>query len=291
MEENKIMLNDILNFTEEEIKNAKITLNMTAGHDGKSFLDYWLETNDLKNAQKHCYWSHGGEKEENNRNFTREGQINVGFVRMNENDKWLLVTIGKITKIPQKPDHCEFEEYKEKYIGLYGRLIIRCKKGNTFARYCFNLSTFLDNCEVLEILPKRYEGEEFKGFDQISLKYDELKDMLAEKSRKTWKEALSQIKGVYCLTDKKTGKLYIGSATGENGFSQRWNDYLKTKTGGNVELIKLYEKEGEQYFIDNFQYTVLEWFGLNYDNKKILERENYWKNAFSTREGNGYNKN
>ncbi len=40
----------------------------------------------------------------------------------------------------------------------------------------------------------------------------------------TYYEALKKITGVYCLTDTHTGKLYIGSATGEGGVAQRWGN-------------------------------------------------------------------
>ena len=282
------MLNDILNFTDEEINNAKITLNMTSGKNGPRMIDeYYLKYYNTKETQKHCYWSHHGDCEKNNRNFTREGQINVGFFRMND-DKWLLITVGKILKIPNVPNHCEFEDYKEKYKSLYGRLIVKFKKGNTFSTYTFNLNTYLNECEVFEILPKPYDGEDFQGFDKINVSYDVLMDILDGKSRKSWKEAMSQMQGIYCLTDMSNGKLYIGSATGKNGFAQRWKDYLNNQTGGNKKLIELYIEKGEEYFKKNFTFTVIEWYSLSYDENKILEREYYLMNVFNTRV-NGYN--
>lgn len=287
--EQKIMLNDILNFSEEEIKNAKITLNMRAGKDGPKFIDeYYLKHYNTKETQKHCYWSHHGDSEKNNRNFTKEGQINIGFFRMSEDDKWLLITVGKILKIPNAPNHCEFDDYKEKYKSLYGRLIVKFKKGNTFSTYTFNLSTYLNKCEVFEILPKPYDGEEFKGFDKINVSYDVLIDILDGKSRKSWQEAMSQMQGVYCLTDTSNGKLYIGSATGQRGFAQRWKDYLNNQTGGNKKLIELYKDLGEDHFKKYFKFTVIEWYPLSYDEKKILEREYYLMDVFNTR-NTGYN--
>lgn len=38
-----IYLNDILNFTDEEIDNCKISLNISQGKNGKLCLDSWLE--------------------------------------------------------------------------------------------------------------------------------------------------------------------------------------------------------------------------------------------------------
>ena len=106
----------------------------------------------------------------------------------------------------------------------------------------------------------------------------------------TYHNALQKITGIYCLTDTKTGKLYIGSATGLGGVAQRWGNYLSTAHGGNKKLIKLYNEQGEDYFKDNFSFTLLEYFGLSYDTEKILAREQYWKNCLQTIKF-GYNDN
>ena len=99
------------------------------------------------------------------------------------------------------------------------------------------------------------------------------------------------------MTDTKTGKLYIGSATGADGIYGRWQTYLKRgyddsdKDYPNKKLKELVKKEGIKYIQDNFQYSILEIFpktdiGCN----KALERESYWKNVFKTRMF-GYNDN
>lgn len=54
-----------------------------------------------------------------------------------------------------------------------------------------------------------------------------------------WKTALQNQKGVYLLTDKSNGKMYVGSAYGENMILGRWIAYIATGHGGNVELRKL----------------------------------------------------
>ena len=69
------------------------------------------------------------------------------------------------------------------------------------------------------------------------LDYHRLADIFNGRILPTYYEALKKITGVYCLTDTHTGKLYIGSATGEEGVAQRWGNYLDSKHGGNKKLI------------------------------------------------------
>ena len=61
-------------------------------------------------------------------------------------------------------------------------------------------------------------------------------------------------------------------------------------TGGNTDLIKLLNQNDETYFVNNFEYTLIEAFPKNVPDSKVLERENYWKEAFKTR-AFGYNNN
>ncbi len=154
----------------------------------------------------------------------------------------------------------------------------------------FNLSKYLDQAVVREVLPCVYSGEKFEGYDRVHLPFHRLADIFAGRILPTYYEALKKITGVYCLTDTHTGKLYIGSATGEEGVAQRWGNYLDSKHGGNKKLIALFGKKGAEYFEKYFTYTLLEYFGLSYDPIKILEREQYWKRCFDTIK-NGYNDN
>lgn len=275
-----LYLNDILNLSEEQIKKSKIVLDMTA--NGINCIDIWDKSNPKNRDVSYTYWSNYGK----NKNF-KVGERCYGFVRISGN-KYLLTTVGDILEVPDYAT-CKYRKV-EKYDGLLGRLIVEIEKGNKFSRYVFCLKTFLSVAKVIEILPKEYEKIKFEGLDKIHLKYSELKLILNNEKYSDYRSALLSVKGVYCLTDTKTGKLYIGSAYGENGVAQRWNDYLNTKTGGNKALIDLYNKKGEKYFEKYFEFTLIEFFGMYYDEKIIKTREQYWKDAFVTKE-KGYNRN
>ena len=99
-----------------------------------------------------------------------------------------------------------------------------------------------------------------------------------------WKTALSNIKGVYCITDKATGKLYIGSASADNeGLWQRWSQYadVDNLTGGNKTFEDL-KNSGADYIIDNFTYSILEIFDMRTKRSDIIHREEYWKRVFQS---------
>lgn len=117
----------------------------------------------------------------------------------------------------------------------------------------------------IKILPCLYSGENFEGYDRVHLPYHCLDDIFKGRILPTYYEALKKITGVYCLTDTHTGKLYIGSASGEEGVAQRWGNYLDSKHGGNKQLIELYEKKGPKYFEENFTFALIEYFGISYD--------------------------
>ena len=281
-----LFFKDIIHLTDNEIKDSKIALNMS--FDSKSFFDIWDKSNVNQRDVSYSYYSHYGQNSKV-RNFTHIGQIVFGFVQLPHNNKrWLLVTVGEIKSLPDH-DTCEHMEIK-KYQGFIGRLIVEYEKGNTYSRYIFNLSSIIDKLKVVEILSHDYQGISFKGLDNVHLKFKDLKLILNGEKYNDYRNALSSVKGVYCLTDIKTGKLYIGSAYGDNGIAQRWENYINTKTGGNIGLINLYNKEGEQYFEQNFEFTLIEYFGMNADSNKITNRESYWKDAFSSKV-NGYNYN
>ena len=281
-----IFLNNILKLSDDEIKNSKIEFNMCAGRRGEAYIDRWLRYSDKEKEAGLCeecsYWGWYGNK----RNFY-PGQIVFSFVRMNNNDEWLLISVGKVKEIPE--NNRAKVEIIHNYASLFGRLIIKCKKGNKFARYVFDLKKYINQCVVKEILSCLYSGEKFEGYDKVHLSFDKLSDILNGNIMPTYFEALSKIKGIYCLTDTNTGKLYIGSATGEEGIKQRWGNYFSTKDGGNKKLIELHKQKGDEYF-DKFEFTLLEYFSLSYDDQRILERESYWKDCLDTRK-HGYNDN
>lgn len=213
-----LKLNDLLRFSQEQIDHAKISLNISHGKGGKRYFEMWKE-DEHEPIQKdvwYAYPSHFGKQ----RCF-HEGDICVGFLQMERNNEWLLVAVGKVLSVPSS-GACAYEPIHE-YDAFLGRVIIRLAKGNKMGRFVFNLSKFLDECEVIKVCEKAYEEDTAFSIDSISLCFAELKATLDGYKNSSLRKILENIKGIYCLTDTKTGKLYIGSATGgSRGVAQRW---------------------------------------------------------------------
>ena len=281
----ELTINSIFNLSVEEIANSRLELNMTEGSGGMAYIDKWLaaDQSDKDSGITDCsYWGWYGKK----KNFNI-GQYVFSFIKISS-DEWLFISAAKIVEIP--PNSRAKVEILQKYAPLFGRLVMKYKKGNTYARYVFKMEYLIDYCVVKEILPCPYNGEQFEGYDRVYLPYKRLADIFSGKIMPTYYEALKKVTGIYCLTDTKTGKLYIGSATGEGGVAQRWGNYLDSKHGGNKKLVALYHEKGAGYFEEYFTYTLIEYFGLSYDPVKIIEREQYWKRCFDTIQ-HGYNDN
>jgi len=222
----KILLNEILKLS--ELNNVKIRFNIM-------FSDNWnpieiFKNNDFDTLLRGQYWNYNKTKSYKN------NQITLGFVRMNSNeDLWLLFHVGKITKDLNKFNNIGYAyEVLHEYEKYFGRLIIRFKnKSQNMIRLA---TSVMDDCEVVQILPDTFDNDIFPGYDKVNISWQELSRLV---SKESWKTALQNQKGVYLITDAKTGKMYVGSAYGENMILGRWQSYIKTGHGGNIELKKL----------------------------------------------------
>ena len=181
------------------------------------------------------------------------------------------------------------KEYQE-YIK---RLIVKIEKPIGRDVYNRRYHTIQDqlNPEVYEIAPNIKLGH-FPGYQNVRMNHKEMQQVLLREDP-SWKSALSYVKGIYVITDKSNGKLYIGSASGNtDGIWQRWSGYahLENLTGGNKEFNNILLNKGKEHIQNYFQYSILEIFDTRTKSEIILERENYWKNVFDTKK-NGMNHN
>ena len=136
--------------------------------------------------------------------------------------------------------------------------------------------------EIYELAPSTKLGA-FPGFNNVLLTHKDLQTIINMEAPE-WKTALSCVKGVYCITDTSTGKLYIGSASGDGGgIWQRWSSYadVDNLTGGNKTFEEL-KSSGANYIIDNFTYSILEIFDMITKREELIHREEFWKKVFKT---------
>lgn len=167
-----------------------------------------------------------------------------------------------------------------------GRLVVEFSRSGR--QSYLNAENWSSNIFVAEIKPEKMVIEEFAGYNKINLSKKKL-EIIVSQNIPSWKGALSNASGVYLITDTKTGKLYVGSATGEGGIWQRWSEYARNGHGSNRELVSLLSKEGNEYSY-HFKYSVLEIADTHASSNDILARESYWKDVLCSRTF-GYNAN
>lgn len=274
----KIMLNDLLRFDAAEVPNVRVKFNIYNGYDDP--LDLYKTNPDEVNVTWFLW--------HDDRRYFNVGQTAICLLKL-RGDQWLLTTIKKITRLLDVTDGVGYDadEVKE-YEQYFGRLVVEYHNHcRTMGRKYENV---MDELEVVQILDEQYTGNEFPGYENVRLSYPLLKNIV-DRQLPGWVDALRNQKAVYLITDTKTGKMYVGSATSQTGMLlQRWSSYAADGHGGNIELRELVKQQGLDYVKENFQYSILENYNARMDDGYILKRESWWKETLCTRT-HGYNKN
>lgn len=93
----------------------------------------------------------------------------------------------------------------------------------------------------------------------------------------TWKDRLTEAKGVYLLVCPRTGKQYIGSASSDDGgFLGRWRNYVANGHGGNIGMRK--------HGATDWVVTIVEIMGSAATRDEIVSREELWKLKLLTKD-------
>ena len=221
-------------------------------------------------------------------NFEREFVLSL--IKLPEPSKWLFVGIFD-------SQSSVWDESEQFYIyslsqraalnELEGRLIVHYeRKARQPYRYA---EALIDAMTISEYRPEKMSIGEFPGYLRTTLTKQRL-DIVVRQEIASWKGALSNVAGVYVIADRATGKLYVGSATGDEGIWNRWCAYSATGHGGNRELQQLLRDKGPDYAAKNFQFGILEIADMNTSDGDVRERESRWKELLLTRD-HGYNAN
>ena len=141
---------------------------------------------------------------------------------------------------------------------------------------------------VIAILPPAHI-QEFASYEHTVIDRAQLEKMVSNPvNNATWYNALRAVNGIYCITDMKTGRLYVGSAYGKDGIWRRWADYIATGHGDNTKLKELLASNPDA--VNYFQYSILEILPGSSTAENAIEKECLWKSKLASRE-HGYNDN
>lgn len=218
------------------------------------------------------------------KNFERNYILSLVYYNPHE---WIFGGIFERKGVKRVGDRYRYDtELLDIQKDLIGRLIIHYEKN--YRQSYPNLERWHKELIVSEILKEPYTVEQFPGYENVLIDFNLLKTIIKEEEP-SWKTALSSIKGVYIITDTSNGKLYVGSAYGNDAFWSRWSLYAKNGHGGNKELKKIIAEKDIGY-ASNFQFSILEIRSNITDDEEIIKREAHWKKILKSIEF-GYNKN
>lgn len=170
---------------------------------------------------------------------------------------------------------------------LSGRLVVEWDNPRSWHRNAGSATGA--RMSVLEIADR--DKVHFPGFDGVLLTYHQLRDMVDDPRYADWRVALSEVQGIYLITDSTNGKQYIGKADGGERILGRWTAYARDGHGGNVALRELaYESVGGEStrtktdHARHFVFSLLRVFGPSTPSSEINSAEAHYKAAFMTRQ-------
>jgi hypothetical protein len=201
-----------------------------------------------------------------------------------QRDMWLFGGIFEV--LERKPDryHIRLSRVHREFVG---RLMVQYLGPGARGR-AFFLEKHYNELNVTQILEKPFGGEVFVGYENVEHTFSQL-ELVIHQDRPDWKAALENVKGVYLIVDRSNGKMYVGSAYGDNGIWSRWASYIKTGHGGNDQLTRLVAAKGIEHARRNFCFSILEFRSMRTDDLAIIAREQYWKRVLQSCEF-GYNR-
>lgn len=163
---------------------------------------------------------------------------------------------------------CGYDDLKE-------RVIIRWSNAISWHQWIKN------EMEVVEICPG-LNYKRFTDYSELILSFKELREIVLNEY-KEWKIVLSAVKGVYLITDTRTGKLYVGSAYGDDGIWGRWRDYVSTNGhGGNKSLVELTDSGKSDYASKYFQFSILMLLPKTVTADEAIVKEQLFKRKLGT---------
>ncbi len=223
---------------------------------------------------------------QNQRNFSKD--FVVSLIKLPEQNRWLYVGTYAVRGdewVAAREEYWYALEPLQSCADWEGRLVVDFARTGR-ASY-IHAAPAGARMSVHELRPERVHLEEFPGFKQVDLEWPDL-EIIVRQNTTSWRTALSNVAGVYLITDPVDGKLYVGSATGEGGIWTRWCQYVDG-SGKNIELVTLIGTHGKERACA-FRFSILEIADVHASREEIVQRESHWKRVLLTRT-HGYNAN
>lgn len=270
-----MLLFDLLQLEDPDLRPEKTKLHLASWNGQDDPLDVFFEG-------KFNEW----QSWQTRRNFER--RFVVSLIALPKPDRWLYAgsydVLGRESLGEQ--GHMYDLRPRQRSPELDGRLVVSFRR--TGRQSYLVGERWAQNLEVAELLPVRMTVGDFPGYPHVRLPMRRLRTIVNQELS-SWKSALSSVAGVYVIADTRTGKLYIGSATGEGGLWARWCAYAESSHGGNKELMALLRERGAAH-AEGFQFAVLEIADTHASGDDVLARESHWKQVLLTR-SHGFNAN
>ena len=137
----------------------------------------------------------------------------------------------------------------------------------------------------------------FPGFDGVLLTYHELLSVVDDPRYMDWRAALSEVQGIYLITDSTNGRQYVGKADGVERILGRWAAYARDGHGGNVALRELSDASvlagssgrgvaggTRTDHARHFVFSLLRVFGPSTPSSEVNAAESHYKAALMTRQ-------
>lgn len=141
---------------------------------------------------------------------------------------------------------------------------------------------------VIEVLPEGYVAE-FPGYLNVILSFDELVSIIKHpRANAEWHRMLAASAGVYLVLDIRTGKQYVGSASGEHGLLGRWRSYAENGHAGNMQLQALVSADHSS--MRSLQFSILQTLDRALTRPEVIAFEALHKRKLGSR-AHGLNSN
>jgi hypothetical protein len=131
----------------------------------------------------------------------------------------------------------------------------------------FSVSALLEDSKLNEAMP---------DWRDIVFRHGDLRIL-----PQSWRDKMSQWRGIYFVFDESQRRGYVGSAYGRGNILDRWMYYSKTGHGGN-KLLKQCNEE-------KLSFSILEILRHDQDRDDVIRLEQTWMKRLHTREPFGLN--